>query len=316
MSNYQTIRELVIDSYLTEGGMPSYDVLTEKVLKNFPSSRWQQSHYAWYKSQIRTGRIQVTDTNSEDITDAVIEDSISQSIDTQVSLERDLQQYLALRVGEIEEGLKLVEGGIEYRTEAGRIDLLTVDVNNNLVVIELKAVKAKDSALGQLLGYVGCLSTEHENVRGILVAADFDNRVVFAAKALPNIKLVKYELSFTLDEIDCAEKSPPEGYRPHGDLYLGTKLMFESYCEGGLWQIWRIDIGRQLNKYVFVYDNDTAGDSTEYPTTHNSSAPLNGQSPILDDLDAILKFADNACGVNWRDTRLGYVHPIISEYLR
>lgn len=51
----------------------------------------------------------------------------------------------------------MVESGVEYQTEAGRIDLLARDVDNNLVVVELKAGKAKDSALGQLLGYVGCL---------------------------------------------------------------------------------------------------------------------------------------------------------------
>ncbi len=203
MSNYQSIKELVIDSYISEGGMPSYESLTQKVRENFPASKWQKSHYSWYKSQINTGKIQVAEKNSSEIdpTEEVIEESIAQSIDTQVSLEKDLQQYLSARVNELEEGLSLIEGGVEYSTEAGRIDLLARDSSGNLVVIELKAVKAKDSALGQLLGYIGCIAQENENVRGILVASDFEKRVVFAAKALPNVKLVKYELSFKLGEI-------------------------------------------------------------------------------------------------------------------
>lgn len=83
----------------------------------------------------------------------------------------------------------------------GRIDLLARDANNHLVVVELKAGKARDSAFGQLLGYMGCLSASESNVRGILVASNFDSRVIFAARGLPNVKLVRYQLSFNLEEI-------------------------------------------------------------------------------------------------------------------
>jgi len=203
MGEYRTIKELVIDSYISSGGMPSYESLTEQVRLHFPSSKWQLSHYAWYKSQIKTGRIDLSqhEKSSAEVTEELIEESISQSIDTQVSLERDLQQYFTGRINELEDGLVLVEGGVEYSTEAGRIDLLAKDASNNLVVIELKAGKGRDAALGQLLGYIGCLSKQNQNVRGILVASEFDARVVFAAKALPNIRLVQYRLSFSLNEI-------------------------------------------------------------------------------------------------------------------
>lgn len=69
------------------------------------------------------------------------------------------------------------------------------------VVIELKAGEPKDSALGQLLGYMGCLSASEGNIRGILVASDFDTRVKFAAKALPNVRLLKYQLSFNVQRV-------------------------------------------------------------------------------------------------------------------
>jgi RecB family endonuclease NucS len=196
--SYATIKELVIDSYVSEGCMPSYESLTQKVRNNFPTSAWQKSHYSWYKSQINTGKIQISEQsiNEVEVTDEFIEENIAQSIDTQVSLEKDLQQYFSSRVNELEQGLLLVENGIEYSTEAGRIDLLAKDTSNHLVVVELKAVKAKDSALGQLLGYIGCLSQEGKDVRGILVASEFEKRVIFATKVLPNINLIKYDLSF------------------------------------------------------------------------------------------------------------------------
>ena len=203
MSNYQTIRELVIDFYVSLGRMPSYESLTEKVKVNLPLSKWQMSHYSWYKSQINTGRISISENLVilEDTGDAIIEESISESIDTQISLEKDLQNYLADRVHEIESGLKIIDGGIEYVIEAGRIDILAKDGQGFTVVIELKTGKAKDAALGQILGYIGCLSESHANIRGILIASDFDPRVIFAAKALPNIKLIKYELKFNLHEV-------------------------------------------------------------------------------------------------------------------
>jgi len=204
MNYYRSIKDLVLKTYLAEGEMPSYEKLTALVRKHFPHSKWQSTHYAWYKTQIKTGRIPVPglSAGSLEATLSVDEESdVEESIEASVSLERDLHSYLATRVNEIEAGLTLVEDGIEYQTEAGKIDLLGKDTNNWLVVIELKAGRAKDSALGQLLGYMGCLAGSNANVRGIIVASGFDSRVVFAAKGLPNIKLLRYQVSFNLEEV-------------------------------------------------------------------------------------------------------------------
>jgi len=154
MSSYRSIRELVIDKYVSEGEFPTYERLTSLIKANFPNSRWKKSHYSWYKSQIRTGKIKIpgVDGNvSDEKENSDIESNIEESIEASVSLERDLHNWLTTRLSEIEPGLIPVDGGVEYQTEAGRIDILAKDQTGALVVIEIKAGKAKDGALGQSL---------------------------------------------------------------------------------------------------------------------------------------------------------------------
>lgn len=208
MSEYSSIKELVIETCISEGVFPSYEKITSLVLKHFPASKWKKTHYAWYKSKIKKGEIIVpgmSDSNENQINGEDNESEIQETIDASLSMERDLHSYFACRVNEIESGLVLAENGIEYQIDAGRIDILATDARGASVVIELKAGKAKDNALGQLLGYMGCLGTKSKfqkmPIRGILAASDFDPRVIYAAKGLPTIKLIKYKLSFELQEI-------------------------------------------------------------------------------------------------------------------
>lgn len=79
-------------------------------------------------------------------------------------------------------------------TEAGKIDILSKD-NNSLVVIELKASKATYSTLGQILSYMASIKNElnAENVRGIIVAEEFDKKLMLAVTQVNNVKLVKYK---------------------------------------------------------------------------------------------------------------------------
>lgn len=184
--------------------MPPFEKLTALVKKHFPNSKWKKTHYSWYKSKIKSGEIAfagLTDEDGSEMNEPASELDTVEGNDLGVSLERDLQLYYSTRVCELEQGLSLVTGGIEYQTAAGRIDLLTKDDVGRLAVIELKVGKAGDAALGQLLGYMGCLSVEMPNVRGILVASDFDARVMHAARGLPSVKLLKYRLSFHLQEV-------------------------------------------------------------------------------------------------------------------
>lgn len=202
--NYSTIKELVIDTCTSEGSFPTYESLTQKVMQSFPKSKWKKTHYAWYKSKIKSGEIDVPGFDLNSSKDFELEEAeIESTVEASVSLERDLHRYLASNINDVERGLQIMEDGIEYQLDAGRIDILAKDLSGDVVVIELKAGKAKDSALGQLLGYMGCLSqsNEHEKIRGILVASDFDKRLVYAVQVLPQVKLIRYQISFHFEEI-------------------------------------------------------------------------------------------------------------------
>ena len=202
MTTYRTIKELVLDSYDSAGSVPSYVSLTALVREHFPESRWQKSHYTWYKSQIRRGLLSPTPGAIQRIDDAglgEVDREVDESIEVRVSMERDLQSYLAANIEMLEPGLSVATGGVEYTTEAGRIDILATNGNEELIVVELKAGTAGDAALGQLLGYMGCLHGDSRTkgaIRGILVAAAFDLRVTFAARSLENVQLFKYKMNF------------------------------------------------------------------------------------------------------------------------
>lgn len=61
----RSIRGLVISVCANEGVFPPYELLTDLVLRHFPGSRWQKTHYSWYKSQIKRGKIIVPGFNIE-----------------------------------------------------------------------------------------------------------------------------------------------------------------------------------------------------------------------------------------------------------
>ncbi|MED1949908.1 endonuclease NucS domain-containing protein [Brevibacillus centrosporus] len=61
--------------------------------------------------------------------------------------------------------------------DVGRIDILTIDQDDNFVVFELKLNKGMDSAMGQLLRYMGWVKSElapDKEVLGVIVAGEID----------------------------------------------------------------------------------------------------------------------------------------------
>jgi len=117
-------------------------------------------------------------------------------------LERNLQLALRAHIDQLEPGLHIIDDGKERTTDAGRIDITAQDAQNIIVVIELKTGTAAPEALTQLLAYMGAIGQQdQQSVRGILVAGDFHPRVIFAARAVPNVQLRRYRFKFTFESV-------------------------------------------------------------------------------------------------------------------
>jgi len=130
-------------------------------------------------------------------------DELIQATEATFGLERDLQVALRSNIQQLEDGLVIIDNGKEYATDAGRVDILARDRGDAIVVIELKAGTAAPEALTQLLAYMGTVrKQEGQAVRGILVAGDFHPRVIFAARAVPNVKLCRYRFKFTFEAVE------------------------------------------------------------------------------------------------------------------
>jgi endonuclease len=120
----------------------------------------------------------------------------------QFEVERHLQAELRREIAQLEAGLSIIDGGAERSVESGFIDILAQDQSGALVVIELKSGTAKREAIGQITGYMGDLMAEEPDtqVRGILVAAEFDKSCQSGVRAIPSLKLNRYRFSFTFEE--------------------------------------------------------------------------------------------------------------------
>jgi hypothetical protein len=92
--------------------------------------------------------------------------------------------------------------GARFNTPAGEIDFLAVNKNTgDFIVIELKVGKVTDSAIGQILRYMGYVKTNlarEKNVRGIILAEEIDDKSKYAIIMTPEVELKKYKLSIQL----------------------------------------------------------------------------------------------------------------------
>ncbi len=125
-------------------------------------------------------------------------DSISEM---PLSLERQLEDFLAVNLNMLEQGLQLYredgDEGRQYPTEVGIIDLLCVRPNSGLLVVELKRGRSSDVVVGQISRYMGWV-TRHiakgRIVKGLILTYERDDQLRYAVAANPNIELKRFKL--------------------------------------------------------------------------------------------------------------------------
>ena len=125
-------------------------------------------------------------------------------------MEQQLEDFIIENWGETEFGQKynlIYEDGElksqQYITDIGRIDILAKDKNDNsYVVIELKRNQTSDDTVGQITRYMGWIEEKlnDSNVKGIIVAGKYDERLYYAQRMLKNIEVFLYEVNFKLNE--------------------------------------------------------------------------------------------------------------------
>ncbi|MDC0863929.1 endonuclease NucS [Candidatus Pelagibacter sp.] len=92
----------------------------------------------------------------------------------------------------------------QYQTGSGPLDILAISKDKNeFLVIELKKGRASDIVLGQIQRYMGFIKknlAENKSVKGLIIALEDDKNLKDALSVAPNIKFMKYEVSFKLTE--------------------------------------------------------------------------------------------------------------------
>ena len=157
------------------------------------------NNLASYKDAIRRYRkFLEDDTDTYDPEVIEVETSAEpESIQT-IGLEKDMQVAIRHNIGQVEQGLKITDAGKERSVETGFIDITAEDAERIPVVIELKTGVAGQRAVAQILSYMGSVMDEEsrDDIRGILIASEFDKKARAAARVIPTLTLMRYQFSF------------------------------------------------------------------------------------------------------------------------
>ena len=167
-----------------------------------------RNNLASYRSSVRWYLRFLEDAESPPAPGKVLRRAIEEDEATErqkLSLERDMQLALRREISSLSEDLAIIDEGVERAVASGFIDILCEDSSGTITVIELKAGKTDARVIAQTLGYMGDLMEEEpgRSVTGIIVAHDFDSRTRAAARAIPNLRLVRYHVSFTFAGVDA-----------------------------------------------------------------------------------------------------------------
>ena len=125
-------------------------------------------------------------------------------------MEQQLEDFIIQNWEETELGKKYdlihEEGELksqQYHTDIGRIDILAKDKKDGCyVVIELKRNQTSDDTIGQVTRYMGWIKKNlgDSDVKGIIVAGKYDEKLDYAQEMTPNIEVFLYQVDFKLNE--------------------------------------------------------------------------------------------------------------------
>jgi len=204
------LREWYQEAYGKKPGA-EYAYVPNQIIKN----GYLQAGRGWYwLDPDKMNESPASDEGQGDLSDglggsATVDEEVDAAFDAAFTLERDLERSLVANLGQLDSGLKLYtrDGcrGQQFRTEVGIIDVLAVGASNELLVIELKAGRAEDRVVAQILRYMGWvekrLAEPTQTVRGMIVANDFSDGLKYAVAAVPAIELKQYEVNFKFTDV-------------------------------------------------------------------------------------------------------------------
>lgn len=93
--------------------------------------------------------------------------------------------------------------GRQYQTDTGAIDILAASKDKKtLLVVELKRGRGNDVVVGQTLRYMGYVKDElaepDQEVRGVIIAMQDDQRMRRALSVVTSVDFYRYEVTFKL----------------------------------------------------------------------------------------------------------------------
>lgn len=82
------------------------------------------------------------------------------------------------------------------KTPSGVIDIFGKDQKGNYVIIELKIKRPNDKVIGQITRYMGYIKeyykVNYNQIRGIIICRDITHKLVYSAKFVRNLELLKF----------------------------------------------------------------------------------------------------------------------------